>query len=363
MAAMTTGLFAACTGNENNGGDDPNGGGDATVTLELKVDKDVIDLDKSEKATFTVMLGEEDVTADAEIIEVTGGMYNVLSSSIYTTMRPGFHSFFASYGEYGSDIITVECNSEKGYSDTFYRRNLIMKFTGTWCSNCPPMSTALTQASRIYPDRILEIAAHGGGHNEPLENDASKYFISAYNITSYPSIMVDFDSNTITSNKVSTNIVTLCQKSLENNPTVVGIQATTEMGADNMLKVNTEMTIVADGNYKIGIYATRSGYQEEQAGAENMPDYRQNHVLKGFITENIDGDVLVDGGCVKGERVAKEYTEQFSTELTDEEKDLYRIIVAVFNEVEPGIYVVNNAVELELNDSADYEYEPLESLD
>ena len=97
--------FASCTQPTNG-----NGGGDKDLVLSAS--KSEITADGTDKVTFTVKYGEEDVTANASIADAATG--EVLSGSEFATETAGSYEFVASYDGKESNKVKVDATAVSG---------------------------------------------------------------------------------------------------------------------------------------------------------------------------------------------------------------------------------------------------------
>ncbi len=327
----------------------------------LLVDKEEIDLDTQEKATFTVKLDGEDITSSATIINTSYGGYEKLTSNEFTTLSPGTHTFFATYDGNVSETVSVVGTTATGLSNIYYRRNVVFKFTGTWCAYCPSATTAITAANILYPDRLVEIAIHSGDDLE-VSGVVSAMSTVVGGVSGYPTVCIDANkSYKTTGSPVATNLVTQAKSSLADEPTTVGIQLESKLDG-NTLTVDVENHFIEAGNYKLVVAFLQSGFTYDQTGATDE-NYQQNHVLRWFFTNSMTGDPLGEnnGDCVVGERVPSQYVVELdnSINLSDDLLDTFTIVAYVLKEVEENTYHINNAAEIGINELSDYQYEPI----
>mgnify|MGYP000450043920 CR=1 FL=1 len=97
--------FASCTQPTNG-----NGGGDKDLVLSAS--KSEITADGTDKVTFTVKYGEEDVTANASIADAATG--EALSGSEFATETAGSYEFVASYDGKESNKVKVDATAVSG---------------------------------------------------------------------------------------------------------------------------------------------------------------------------------------------------------------------------------------------------------
>ncbi len=319
-------------------------GGDSG-TLVIEVDTQSISVDEEESVTFTVLLDGADVTADSQIVNITDGGYDLLTSNLFSTLRPGTHTFFALYGSMNSDQVSVVATSQSNLSSTYYRRNIIMKFTATSCTYCPTMGTIIESAMKSYPDRLIEVAVH---NNDELSNTVGNTYGEQFNIQSLPSVVIDMNESyllTSTTGNVATIIAT-AEQSTSENPTVAGISAETTY-SDGKLTVDVEATFVAEGTYKLLIYTLQSGYSYEQSGTYDE-DYTQDHVITTALTD-VSGDDL--GDLRISEKIKESYEISYNYDTTQTE-----VVVCILNKV-GTYYYVNNAISMGVNESVAYQFE------
>ncbi len=370
LFAATAMLFSSCDSEADttvtdpdvdvNGGDDDDD--DVTTTnpdedleydLLIDVSAESISIDKGETATFTVTYFGEDVTDEALIVDVTSGGYEIMDGNEFSTLRPGIHTFFAMHDNHSSEKISILATSESNVSNTFYRRNLVTKFTATWCTYCPAMTTAIEMAKRLYPDRLCEMAIHSSDELS-IDSYYSSYS-SAMNVVGLPTVGIDMDKDFSTTVKSSTWIASSAEQSMKNNPTVVGIKADVTLDG-TVLNIDIESTYVADGTYKIVVALLQSGFNYSQTGTDDT-SYTQDHVLRGFFQASPLGDML--GDLIAGERVENHYELDLETTLDQDTIDRTEILVCILNDVGDAVYHVNNVITCGIGESVDYQYEPI----
>ncbi|MFR9527432.1 MAG: Omp28-related outer membrane protein [Rikenellaceae bacterium] len=337
--SLCTGFYSCQSSDEDDNDTSTSG------TLVIEVDTQSFSVDEEESVTFTVLLDGDDVTSDSQIINITDGGYDLLDSNVFSTLRPGTHTFFALYGSMNSDQVSVLATSESNLSSTYYRRNIIMKFTATSCTYCPTMGTIIESAMKSYPDRLIEVAVH---NNDELSTTVGNTYGTQFNIQSLPSVVIDMNEDyllTSTTGSVA-NIIATAEQSTSENPTVVGITAETTY-SDGKLSVDVEATFVADGNYKLLIYTLQSGYSYEQSGTYS-DDYTQDHVITTALTD-ASGDDL--GSIVISEKIKESYEISYNYDT-----DQTEVVVCILNQV-GTYYYVNNAISMGVNESVAYQFE------
>ncbi len=224
-------------------------------------------------------------------------------------------------------------------STVFLHRVLALEFTATWCQHCPHMAEAIEDALKERPGRIVTLAVH---YSDELMADESNALNSAFGVGAYPTLFMNWDKKSVTTQADVSFITSFIDKALETE--TCGIAAESSV-ADGTLTVNAKVKSVADGDYSMVLANVEDGiWVEYQEGyGEN---YTCNDVLRGFI----------DGG-VSGKSLGTLAPEQEGTvTFTSPAPESGRLALIVFS----GGKAVN-AMYLGLNESKDYEYEKADS--
>ena len=116
---------------------------DPTPELRLVADLTALNVTAGEFATFTVYSGAEDVTAYAAIRNLTDG--TPLEGNVFAPAEAGEWSFSATLDGTESEPVTVTALVISDEGKDFFRRSLVLDFTGTWCVNCPKMEAAIEE--------------------------------------------------------------------------------------------------------------------------------------------------------------------------------------------------------------------------
>lgn len=217
------------------------------------------------------------------------------------------------------------------------RKYLVMKFTATWCVNCPKMSDAIKALKNEYSGQIVDIAIH---HSDDMQVDAGKKFVDYFNIDAIPVAVVNFDKNAQTSVSSSVLLSNFIEGMEDKSLAACGIKIETAKN-DTFLDVDVSCTIKEKGRYRLVVAIVQDNIQMAQTGAG--ADYIHNGVLRGLLNESIEGDEL--GECKDNQLLNKKYTYPLS-QLDKNGK--YRVVSYVLNKLDSGEYVVNNVAEYNL---------------
>ena len=109
---------------------------DDTLRPILSATDQEIDLSVETNTVFTVTYNGVDVTADSEIVSISGA--EGLQGNVFTPATVGSFEFQATYNGVDSEPVIVNVTDTDIVVETKFRRHVcIMEFTGSWCINCP----------------------------------------------------------------------------------------------------------------------------------------------------------------------------------------------------------------------------------
>ena len=286
--------------------------------------------------------------------------------------------------DFRSASLTVSCASGKSYSMTlnqgfkfateisdwsraFYRRSLAMRFTATWCGNCPMMAESFKLAVEENP-RIVPMTIHGSSSDVYSEN--ADDIMDTYDIEGYPTGVVNALAvvENYQTNITSGMLTGLADEAAEQLPSKTGIAAASRT-SDGSLTIQCAIATKEALPYRLhvylledGIVAYQSSYDSRYPGGNN---YVHNYVERCSVTgaegTQIDGeaegivDFIAEYDIPEGviENMDNAYALIFTTYETDTK----------FNgSVRNAIYgnyghIVDNVVTIPLNGKTDYEYE------
>lgn len=313
--------------------------------LEFMADKVLLSVNNNESAVFSVLFNGEDVTEESKVFDITGGAMKELAEASFTPDEAGEYKFQAYYLGVPTPVLEVQAYKENG-TGKFLKKWMIMKFTATWCVNCPEMSDAIKNVKKEIPGRTIDIAVH---YIDELEVAAGKKYADYFNVSAIPVAVVDLDKTTQTSVASATLLKNIINRVVDANLPVCGVKIASRM-ENGKLFVDVESTITGDGKYKLALAILEDGIVKAQTGGST--DYVHNGVLRGMLQPDAMGDDL--GECKAGGIVSRRY-EYPVANLSG--TDNYRLVAFILKECGSGSYLVNNVTECKLNGSTDYMYE------
>lgn len=280
------------------------------------------DITVGESATFKVLLEGNDVTAEAEITNVTDN--TTVESATFTPTKAGTFEFTAEYEGETSNTISIEV--VEGTSGEFYYHNITsIRITGTACGPCSSyyryvMDENVTPA---FGERIVEILAHTniqGGAADPY------IFSGSGAIATYISQRIGkpaggvpfgtFDYATDMTGNAPSSITTWGEvgKHIVDNvmPEILERDATTGFKFESSIEgdeAKVSVTVASTGNsteYSLVVALVEDNLVGTQQG---LGAFTHHNALRAMAT-NISGESL--GVVGKDSPVTKEYTVKLS---------------------------------------------------
>lgn len=300
----------------------------------LTADLTALNATAGETATFTVYSGAEDVTEYATIRNLTDG--TVLEGNVFAPAGEGEWTFVAEYEGLLSEELTVTAFVVAEEGKDFFRRSLVLDFTGTWCVNCPKMDAAIEEAMTARPGRIVPVSVHCMAVDPMYLKPTSDNLVKRFGVKAYPSAVVDLDPESLISTTSSELLLSHIDRLLESRGVSAGIRIESTLDGEN-LSVTVEAKAVQNGEYTLSIILLEDGIVAKQTGADDG----ENHVHNNILRQWKDGEpvTLTENGTT-------------TLSLTATVSGKYRIVAVVSR---GGL--VDNVVSCTAGASADYQFE------
>ena len=301
----------------------------------LTADLTALNATAGETATFTVYSGAEDVTEYATIRNLTDD--TVLEGNVFAPAGEGEWTFVAEYEGLLSEELTVTAFVVAEEGKDFFRRSLVLDFTGTWCNNCPQMEAAVEEAMSARPGRIVPVSVHCFPM-DPMYLPKSDGLRKQFGIgNSLPAAVVDLDPESMISTTSSELLLSHIDRLLDSRGASAGIRIESTLEGDD-LSVTVEAKAVREYEYTLSIILLEDSIVAKQKTKEaEIPNYVHNNVLRQWE----DGDPVT----LKEEETA-------TLSLTATVSGKYRIVAVVSR---GGL--VDNVVTCAAGASADYQFE------
>ncbi len=305
---------------------------DPTPELRLVADLTAINVTAGEFATFTVYSGAEDVTAYAAIRNLTDG--TSLEGNVFAPAEAGEWSFAATLDGTESEPVTVTAIVISDEGKDFFRRSLVLDFTGTWCVNCPKMEAAIEESMAARPSRIVPVSVHCMAVDPMYVKPLSDNLVKQFSVKAYPSAVVDLDPESLITTQSPELLLSHVDRLLEARGPAAGIRAESKVEGDQYT-LAVEMKAVRDGSYTLAVLVLEDGTVAAQTGGAK--DYVHNNILRSWT----EGESLT---VKEGDKASGTFTGTFTAKS--------RFVVLVLRD---GL--VDNVIGCAAGASVDWQYE------
>ena len=250
---------------------------DPTPELRLVADLTAINVTAGEFTTFTVYSGAEDVTAYAAIRNLTDG--TSLEGNVFAPAEAGEWSFSATLDGTESELVTVTAIVISDEGKDFFRRSLVLDFTGTWCVNCPKMEAAIEESMAARPGRIVPVSVHCMAVDPMYVKPLSDNLVKRFGVSAYPSAVVDLDPESLITTQSPELLLSHVDRLLEARGPAAGIRVESAVEGENFT-LTAEVKAVRDGTYTLAVLVLEDGTVAAQTGGTK--DYVHNNILRSW---------------------------------------------------------------------------------
>lgn len=311
--------------------------GDSDIVLSV----DRTDVEVGDKITFNVSYKGDDMTDDAIIVNITSSD-TVKCNSDFLMDRSGINNYKAIYGGYSSNVLEI---SSTGYFDPetdYYKCVQAMKFTATWCGNCPEMTENLDLLKKEFPGRINVCAMH----NDEFEIPELIVYANEFGLEFLPSISIDFLP--LLNNDIDK--IRACISEQLSLDGAAGISMESMLFDDESIGVKSQIRITRDGNYRIGCLLMENNIIVSETQGYRAEEY--DNVVRAFFTDPLGNEI---GECVKGQQLDFEFN---LNQLKGYEASNCEVMIFVLRmDSLSGKYYVNNTAVAGLGEKKDYVFE------
>ncbi len=258
--------------------------------------------------------------------------------------------------------VTQMGNLEADYGREFLRRSVMMRFTATWCGNCPRMNVGLMDAIEKDPRHILPLTMHvwqsEGGLNYDAGEDYADYFridgLPAGFMNNYAEIGGSYPSAI-----VQEIINDLAVEAVEDLPANTMVAGTARLEDGNVV-VDLSIASKEAGEYLVSVFVLEDGIVYEQSGGSS--DYVHNNVARAEMTQMWGDPVSLQADGL----LEKSFSAPVPQSVLDpnnlhilvmmNRKGTFTGDVTYAGYYDYG-YVIDNAVSIPINGFAVFEYE------
>ena len=251
---------------------------------------------------------------------------------------------------------------EADYGSEFLRRSVMMRFTATWCGNCPRMNVGLMDAIENDPRHILPLSVHVWRSEGGLNYDAGEDYADYFRIDGLPAGFMNNYAEiggTYPSAIVQEIINDLAVEAVEDLPANTMAAGTSRIENGNIV-VDLSIASKQAGEYLVSVFVLEDGMVYQQSGGSS--DYVHNNVARAEMTEMWGEAVsLTANGLLE---------RTFSIPVPESVLDTDNLHILVMLNREGSFtgsaqyaiygdygYVMDNAVSIPVNGFAVFEYE------
>lgn len=237
---------------------------------------------------------------------------------------------------------TIENNSctYDGYTQigtppsTAVKNVIIEQFTGEWCGWCVDGKVRINNMMNDNPDRVFTMAIHQGDF---LENTASQFLIDMFDVSSYPSGIINRKGDLISRTLWEANVNSEMQQ------TAIAAVAMDTKLSNNSLEGVVYVDFKQDQGeqtYYVTLYViedaipaeNQNNYYSNRSGSEGHPFFAKASVLSGddYLHNNVIREKIMDYQ-ISSTAVANQgvYTRKFSTDISAYENENVKILAVV----------------------------------
>ena len=342
---------------------------EADAELRLVSDKDVIQANGEDAATFKVMYGNKDVTASATIYTDTHEEAQLVDFKFATTST-GDYRFYADYGALSTyDKNDADCfyvvkainvavpetvEDPEPQNTSFVHRAFLTQYTGTECPNCPRMIKVLRDvaAAGFIPEKAVHTAVHSYSSSDPayISNPRAQY---------YPYLTIDHVQGFNAENGLET------LKTLINQHTAdaakAGISVSPKYYKDqNTLVVKVAVKAAAEGIFNVGAWLLEDDVFGQQSDNSGLAD--ESYSVHENCVRVADSKYFGTWfGYLLGDLTAGQVAEKTFVMKVKPDWKVENLHLAVFashgvNEGKAIAYTVCNAVDVPIDAPTPFEY-------
>lgn len=343
---------------------DPIGSNDGELTIV--VDKTQIESDGKDAAVFKIMRGSVEVSTEDEMgsvffKNVADGTRLPRYSKSFTSIADGEYEFVGIYnGEETVNSVKIKSVNRADY-EVYHRNVAVFKLTGTWCVNCPRMTSALHSLEGDAAEHSIVLACHSEEKGHPFyvpyngTDLASSIFIQmGESSASYPTNCYD-----MVSLSTSSSTVTIADEIMQrriSSPANVGIKISSVRLDGNTMKVSASVKASAAGTYDMVCALVADNLKYEGGYTDNDEDLYSNVVLA------VSGDNFLTYRSASVFDLAKdaEYSRDFEFTFDNAPSESVlknmRAVILVHKKNADGTSEVNNCAECSYGKTQDYQY-------
>lgn len=304
LAALAMMAFVGCEQ-----GEEPNDNGDELQVYTISVDKDTIEANGLDVATFTVTDQDgNDLTTNTDIIgriyfvDAESGEYLPRKTRTFSSISNGVYTFYATVrGTRSQNTVTVTVQNRAAY-EMYQHKVCIYQCTGTWCGYCPLMTAALTKVrGGKYGDNTIVLACHASsqGSADPYsvavgKSDLGNTICYSYGGTGFPYAAYDLAKGSLERSEAAINA--LLSAWMITNPATCGVKISkAQINADGTGVIEASIKADKGGTYDMA-WAVLADNQPSNGGVEEIYHDVVQAVSGNFLGMSDESKVTLKAG-------------------------------------------------------------------
>ena len=336
-------------------------------TMTISVDKTQIESDGIDIATFTI------VDASGNVITTEANKGYVYFENVQTGKRlarysKGFTSIVDGEFEFVGIFNGIKtANSVKITSahradyEVFHRNVAIFKLTGTWCQNCPRMTTALHSLDEDAMDHSVVVACHNEDPSHPfyLKYGASDLASAVFRTMGEDSALYPTNCYDMTKLSTSSSTIVIADEIMTRrieSPASVGIAVTAVEIDGTDIKVKAKVKASAAGMYDVACALVSDNLYYPDGYCDNDQNLYHNVAIAvsgdNFLAYKSSSVVEI----AKDAEYEKEFSFPFGAVPSKEYTDNMRAVILVHKKTADGGSEINNCAECAFGETLDYRY-------
>lgn len=269
-------------------------GADANTPLTYSVNADWLEISSVEVSDST-LLGDGRTHSDSLRYSLSVN----LEANTGDSPRNAVLTLMAEGKDTVEITVTQEAEPQADFSKSFFKGTCIMRFTATWCYNCPRMRRAIEAVAGQMPDRIVPINMYDMSSDGGLGFWEINHYMNLLEVTGFPTAIASNCikiQNSSTSEAVMEIVEAVVNESIESYPANTAMEVYSSVAGDN---VRVEGYIaIKDGskNYTVNVFLLEDNItypQSDESGTIN--DYAHSGVVRAVLTGETGEPLQCDG--------------------------------------------------------------------
>ena len=231
--------------------------------------------------------------------------------------------------------------------EDFLHHSLGMRFTATWCGNCPFMNTSFAMANERLGGRVEIVNLHAPSSDIPFADVTP--LARQYHVTGYPYGILDGRVD-VGANRdveiIANNVVNAVNQQESTYPVVTGIEFTSSVSGSTVT-VDLDVYAQVSDSYKLTVLVLENGIIGHQhfIGEPDREDYAHNRTARLSLTE-VTGDAFTQEA---GEKKSFTFTGQLDETWNKDNLEILAYVQRAFGTQtriqsgDYGDYYVDNA--------------------